>query len=106
MLGPLLIQDYKKIKDAEAKFRTLVANRKSKAPIALWIKERYEKELDGAKKQEIVNEAIALQLVPVGTTTDLFLKELVANAAPEAPPESLQRLQDLKNVMATKHGYN
>ena len=105
VLGPLLIQEYKKIQEAEDKFKALVSDRKSKEPVFNWIEKAYKTETDPTKKQEFVKEALDLKLVPAGTTTELFLQELAANNTSKAPPDSLQRLQDFKNVMLTKHGY-
>ncbi|BFU96268.1 MAG: hypothetical protein NTNFB02_29900 [Nitrospira sp.] len=103
VLGPLLIQDYKDIKEAE--FKIQAADRQLKQPLIEWIAKAYNAESDSTKKQEFIDEAVKLKLVPEGTANDAFLKQLGASFTSSAPPGTAQRLQTLKDVMKTKHGY-
>ncbi|MDF0645972.1 MAG: hypothetical protein P0111_18240 [Nitrospira sp.] len=103
VLGPLLIQDYKDIKEAE--FQIRVADRQLKQPLIEWIATAYNAESDSAKKQVFIDEAVSLNLVPTETVKDNFLKLLGQSITPSAPPDTAQRLQTLKGVMRTKYGY-
>lgn len=103
VLGPLLIQEYQDIKQAE--FKTQVADRELKQPLVEWITQAYKTETDPTKKKEFINEAVTLKLIPAGTTVESFLKELGPSLTSNAPPETAQRLQTLKDAMKTKHGY-
>jgi hypothetical protein len=104
VLGPLLIQEYQDIKKAE--FAAQRADRESKQPLVDWITHAYKTETDPTKKQEFINEAVTLQLIPAGTTVELFLKQLGPSLTSKAPPDTAQRLQTLKDAMKSKHGYS
>lgn len=106
VLGPILIQEFEAIKQAEVKFKQEVADRGSKEPLVDWITRTYKAETNSTKKQEFIDESITLNLVPAGTTVDSFLKQLGPTLTSTAPPETSRRLQDLKNAMKTKHGYH
>lgn len=105
VLGPLLIQDYEEIKLREAKFRIEAANRQLKQPLIEWIAKNYRAQSDPTKKQEFIDQAVKLNLVPQGTAQDAFLNQLGASFTSSAPPDTAQRLQTLKDKMKTNHGY-
>lgn len=104
VLGPLLVQEYQDIKQAELNAQT--EDRKLKEPLIEWITRTYTAESDPVKKQVFVDEAVKLNLVPTGTTTDFFLKQLGPSLTSLAPPGTAQQLQELMNALITKHGYH
>ena len=105
VLGPLLVEKYKAIKDKEAEFKAQVADREIRQPLIEWILKSYENETDQAKQQVFIQEAIALKLVPAGTSPDAYPKRLGENLSSNAPADAGQRLQTLKDAMKAKHAY-